>query len=68
MHKPNSISDDGIEISQVHLVTCFIETQSQPDRQAGACPFRNPFVAAFYMLEVVCDYINEIKFNRFTAP
>ena len=67
MHKSHSVPNDEIEISQIHLVTDFIEAECVTNWYSGTGR-RNSFIGAFYMLEVVSDNIHELEFQRVFPP
>jgi len=57
MYKPHSIPDDEVNVSQIHLITSFVEAKCAANWQAGPRS-RNSFISTFDMLKVMGDNIH----------
>jgi hypothetical protein len=67
MHEANGISDDIVEVSQIHGLARFIESERAPDGNARTI-CRNSFVGTQHMLEVMRNDIDQFEVDRLVAP
>ena len=67
MHKPHSIPDNEVNVSQVHLITDFIEAERVANWYSGTRR-KESFIGTLYMLKVVGDNIHQLKFQGLFTP
>lgn len=60
MHKPYRVPNDEGEVTDIHRITGIVEPKRASYRHVRPSS-RYPLITAFYMLEMVRDYIHQLE-------
>ena len=67
MHEPYRIADYVIEIAHIHRISIFVEPERPSNWKSGFFG-GNFLIATSDVLEMVCQYVHQLKFQTFFAP